>query len=67
MIGQIRYQTSIVLNIKASYIPQMLLYSTECGSSCNVLSTKIVSGDKSSLSAISSYIPGSHYVFAITI
>ena len=67
-VGQVRMPTSIVINVNVNYIPQSLLYSTECSNSCSqILSTTIISGDTGAQSVTSKYVAGSYYMFTITV
>lgn len=67
LVGQIRQHSSIVLNIQLSYVPQLLLFSSECSASCNLLNATIISGDKGATSITSLYVPGSNYLFALVV
>ena len=56
------------MNIKVDYLPQKLLQSNECNDRCSsILNVEIKSGDKGAISIKSSFIPGSSYVFAVSI
>lgn len=67
LVGQIRQQTSIVINIQLSYVPQLLLFSSECSASCNLLNSTIVSGDKGASLITSSYVSGSQNLFTVVV
>lgn len=68
LIGQIRQQSSIVLNVKVNYIPQSLILSSECSSNCSsIINAIITSGDTSFISVSSKYVPGSKYLFVIAV
>lgn len=59
LVGQIRQQSSVTLNVQLSYVPQLLIFSSECSLSCNVLNSTILQGDKGATSISSSYVSGS--------
>lgn len=67
--GQSHLYGKIVLNVQANYLPLALIQSAnDCANRCNnVLSVNIVSGDKSAVSIVASYIPTTSYSFSIEI
>ncbi len=66
-IGQIRRSTSVVVNIKINYLPESLIQAQECSNKCSQLLTgAIISGDNA-LSITSEYLPGTRYMFTMTI
>lgn len=66
--GQVRLSTSIVLNLRVSYIPNSLLIATECKDSCSqILVGTVTSGDSSTLGITSKYLAGTAYDFTLTI
>ena len=65
MLGQIRYSTKVVLNIKIDYLPKQLMQSSDCNDRCSqVLVASVLSGD-SPTSIRSSYVSGSRYTFSV--
>ena len=66
--GQIRMETSMILNVRLDYLPQALLQSADCNNKCfNVLVGEIMDGDKAATSITSEYLPGSTYSFAVKV
>jgi cysteine-rich repeat protein len=67
-MGQIRMSSSVVINLKLNYLPSELLASSDCSNQCNqFLTGAITSGDTSSISITSQYLPGSNYLFIVTV
>ena len=65
MVGQIRYTTRVVINIKIDFLPKALLQSSDCNDRCSqVLQANIVSGDRPT-SVKSSFVSGSRYTFSV--
>jgi cysteine-rich repeat protein len=63
VVGQIRYQTKVVLNVKIDYLPKKLLQSNDCNDRCSqVLVATVTQGDKP-ISVKSSYVAGSSFTF----
>ena len=67
--GQSHVWGKVIVNVKVNYLPQALLDSAvDCKNRCNnVLSAKIISGDKSAHSIIAQYIPNSKYSFSVEV
>lgn len=64
-MGQIRYSSRIVLNIRIDYLPRQLLQSRDCNDRCSqVLIANVLSGDQPT-SARSSYISSSRFTFSV--
>lgn len=58
----------MVINLKLNYLPSSLLQSAECSDKCNqILNGVIISGDQNAVSITSEYIPGTRYIFSLTI
>lgn len=65
MIGQVRYSTKVVINIKIDYLPKELLQSSDCNDRCSqVLVATVLSGD-TPISVKSYYVSGSRYTFSV--
>jgi hypothetical protein len=65
MLGQIRYSTKVVLNIKVNYLPKSLLQSRDCNDRCSqVLVATVLNGDQPT-SVKSSYISSSRFTFTV--
>lgn len=65
MVGQVRYSTKIVLNIKIDVLPTELLQSRDCNDRCSqVLVADVTNGDKP-ISIKSSFISGTDYNFLV--
>jgi hypothetical protein len=65
MLGQIRYCSKVVLNIKIDYLPRTLLQSRDCNDRCSqVLVANVLNGDQPT-SVRSSYISSSRYTFSV--
>ena len=67
-VGQVRYPTQIIINVKLDYLPKELLQSPSCTNSCSgILNVNLISGDTGATSITSTYISGSSYTFAIEV
>jgi hypothetical protein len=67
MMGQIRYNTEVVINIKMNYLPKSLMQSSDCNDRCsNILVPTIVQGEQP-ISIQSAYVAGSQYTFTINL
>lgn len=65
MLGQIRYSSKVVINIKIDVLPKALLQSKDCNDRCSgVINANVLSGDQPT-SVRSSYISGSRYTFSV--
>lgn len=65
MVGQVRFQTRVVLNIKIDFLPRALLQSADCNDRCSqVLQANVVDGEKPT-SVRSSFVSGSRYSFSV--
>lgn len=67
--GQSHLWGKVIVNVKVNYLPQALIDSAvDCKNRCNnVLSAKIISGDKSATSIVAQYIPNSRYSFSVEV
>ena len=67
--GQSHLWGRMVINVRINYLPKALMESaTDCHYKCNnVLSAKIIDGDKSAISIKSSYIPNTRFSFSIEV
>lgn len=63
--GQIRYSTSIVLNIKIDYLPLALLQSIDCRDRCSSVLIGKLSNGETSATVTSSYTSGTNYAFTM--
>jgi hypothetical protein len=60
--------SSVIINLKLNYLPTQLLSSTDCANQCNqFLQGSITSGDTSSISITSQFLPGSNYIFVVNV
>ena len=67
--GQAHLYGKIVLNIKVNYLPMELINSAvDCKDKCeNILSVRIVEGDKSTTGILAKYIKGTSFSFSVEI
>jgi hypothetical protein len=67
--GQSHIWGKVIVNVKLNYLPKALIESAvDCKNKCNnVLSAKIISGDKSAISILAQYIPNSRYSFSVEV
>ena len=57
-----------MINVKADYLPQKLLQSSDCNDRCSsVLVAEVLSGDTGVVSIKSKFIPGSSYSFSVEV
>lgn len=65
LAGEVRYSTSMVVNVKVDYLPPELLQSPDCNDRCSgVLDIEIVEGMRA-LNVRSMYLAGTSYDFAV--
>ena len=65
--GQVRLPTSIVLNIQLDYLPQNLLYSSDCHNKCGNILVGEYEGEQGPTSITSEYLAGTSFSFSMTV